>query len=56
MDWRSTKEVRQDEIPDTIADCEAIWHEFSRKSRIEFKETIKSLLQTKDDMNGNYRK
>lgn len=56
MGWRSTGEVRPHEIPDTVADCEAIRHEVSWKSRITFNAGIQSLLRAEEDINGENRK
>jgi nucleoside-diphosphate-sugar epimerase len=53
MTWRSTGEVRPHEIPDTIADCEAIWHEVNWKSRIKFDVGIRSLLGAGEMLNGD---
>ena len=44
LNWRSTGEVRQNEIPDTVADCTAIKNALSWLPRLSLTEGIQSLL------------
>jgi len=44
--WRCTGEVRQNEIPDTVADCRAIRSELGWKNTVSFGQSIFSLLES----------
>lgn len=44
--WRCTGEVRQNEIPDTVADCRAIRSELGWETTVSFSQSIFSLLES----------